>query len=83
MLTICAGCAAAGYRPLTGALIEAFNVTQGEPVITATGVITETRYLGGAVDTYVLTDTQGEQHEVSPHRINVLAAIAGPSGGGR
>lgn len=75
VMEVCAGCAAAGHRPITGARIEVFILDRGEPVVTATGVITETRYLGGGVDTYVVTDAEGKQHEASPHRINVLAAV--------
>lgn len=70
---ICAGCAAAGCRPITGARVEVFTLNRGEPVVTAVGVITETRYVGGGIDTYVVTDADGQEHEASPHRINVLA----------
>jgi hypothetical protein len=76
VLTVCAGCAAAGFRPLTGARVESFKLHFGDPVVVASGVITETVYRAGAVAEYVITDGQGVVHAVDPHRINVLEPVA-------
>lgn len=76
VLTMCAGCAAAGFRPITGARVESYKLHFGDPVVVAAGVITETRYRAGVVAGYVITDAHGGLHEVDPHRINVLEPVA-------
>lgn len=76
VLTECAGCAAAGFRPITDARVDSYKLHFGEPVVVASGIITETRYRAGAVAGYVITDDQGVVHEVDPHRITVLEAVA-------
>ena len=30
VLTMCAGCAAAGFRPITGARVESYNMKEGQ-----------------------------------------------------